>query len=138
VDDARRYLLTGPIDSYERHGFGMYRVALKDDDTPVGICGLVKRDSLDDVDIGFAFLPDFRSKGYAFESASAVLAYARRTLGMRRIVAITTTDNAESIRLLETLGLKFEKTIRIAEDGVDLELFALSFDAAEQAPEELT
>ncbi len=74
--DAKQYILSGPIASYERHGFGLFLVELKDGLVPIGICGLLKRDALDDVDVGFAFVPESWSKGYAFESASAVLAYA--------------------------------------------------------------
>ncbi|MDB5986303.1 MAG: Protein N-acetyltransferase, RimJ/RimL family [Nevskia sp.] len=108
LDDARRYLEQGPMASYQRNGFGLYLTALKTKATPLGICGLIKRDSLQDVDIGFAFLPEFCGQGYAFEAAAAVLHYGRHTLGLRRIVAITSPDNQHSIRLLQKLGLKFE------------------------------
>ena len=124
LEDARAYLANGPRHSYERFGFGLYRVSLKADDTAIGICGLVKREALDDVDVGFAFLPDFWSKGYAFEAASAVLAHARRDLGLGRLVAIVSPDNDPSIRLLERLGLRFERMVRLSDDAPEIKLFA--------------
>jgi RimJ/RimL family protein N-acetyltransferase len=124
LDDARRYLANGPIASYERFGFGLYLTSLRDDGAPIGICGLLKRDSLNDVDVGFAFLPRFWSKGYAFEAATAVMAYGRNVLGLRRIVAVTSPDNESSIRLLEKLGMRFESMVRLSEDSSELRLFA--------------
>lgn len=125
LDDARDYIRQGPMAMYERFGFGLYLTVLKDEGVPIGLCGLLKRDSLDDVDVGFAFLPRFWSKGYAFESASAVMAYGRSVLGLERIVAITVPDNESSIRLLEKLGMRFERTIRW-EDGAEVKLFGMN------------
>jgi [ribosomal protein S5]-alanine N-acetyltransferase len=122
LDDARSYLKEGPIDSYGRHGFGLYAVCLQDG-TPVGICGLVRRDGLADADVGFAFLARHWSNGYAVESAAAVLAHARRVLRMQRIVAITSPENVGSIAVLEKIGLKFEGMIRLAEHSPELKLF---------------
>lgn len=122
-DDARRYLVNGPVASYERHGFGLYLVELKEGGIPIGMCGLIKRESLADVDVGFAFLPQFWSKGYASESASAVMAHARGALGLGRIVAIVSPDNAGSIRVLEKLGFVFERMIQLPGDEVEIKLF---------------
>ena len=124
LDDAREYILKGPVDSYNRLGFGLYLAMLKKDGVPIGICGLVKRESLEDVDVGFAFLPAFWSRGYAFESASAVLAYARGVLGINRIVAVTSPDNYGSIHVLEKLGLRFARMVRLSQDGPEIKLFA--------------
>lgn len=124
VADARDYILSGPIASYQQFGFGLYLVMLKGDGSPIGMCGLLKRESLPDVDIGFAFLPRYRSRGYAYEAAAAVLAYARAQLGLGRIVAITVPDNAGSIRILEKIGLRFERMVRLSEDAEELQLFA--------------
>jgi RimJ/RimL family protein N-acetyltransferase len=124
LDDAREYISNGPVASYERFGFGLYLTERKEDRVPIGICGLLKRESLKDVDMGFAFLPQFWSKGYAFESASAVMAYGRNVLGLTRIVAVTSPDNGASIRLLEKLGLKFESMARLSEDSPEIRLFA--------------
>lgn len=120
--DARSYILKGPIDSYWRHGFGLYATCLPGGE-PVGICGLVKRDGLADVDIGFAFLSRHCSKGYATESAAAVLGHARQVLGLQRIVAITAPGNLGSIAVLERIGLEFERTIRLDEHSPELQLF---------------
>jgi RimJ/RimL family protein N-acetyltransferase len=123
LEDANQYILKGAVASYKRYGFGLYLTLLKDSGVPIGICGLVKRDSLKDADIGFAFLPQYWSKGYAFESASAVLAYARNVLGLKRILGITSPDNQGSIRVLEKIGLKFEQMVKLSEDDVELKLF---------------
>ncbi|MBF8247574.1 MAG: acetyltransferase family protein [Bacteroidetes bacterium] len=123
LGDARDYLSKRLISSYERFGFGLYLTLLKESDIPIGICGLVKRESLEDVDVGFAFLPQYWSKGYAFESASAVLASARDTLVLKRIVGITTPDNQSSIKVLEKMRLKFEKMVKLSEDDIELKLF---------------
>jgi len=122
LDGARDYMLKGPIDSYGRHGFGLYAACLLDG-TPIGICGLVKRDGLADVDVGFAFLSRHCAKGYAVESASAVLIHARQVLRLPRIVAITSPENWGSIAVLEKIGLRFEGMIRLAEHGPELKLF---------------
>lgn len=126
-EDAVRYILEGPIESYARHGFGLWLVELKDSQTPAGICGLVKRDTLPDADIGYAFLPHFRSRGYAYESAAAVMSYASVALGLRRVLAITNPENAGSIKVLEKLGLKFERLVRLSEDAPEVMLFASDF-----------
>jgi RimJ/RimL family protein N-acetyltransferase len=123
LDDARAYIQNGPVEMYHRLGFGLYLVERKEDGVPLGMCGLIKRKGLDDVDIGFAFRPGFWSKGYAFEAAAAVVQYARSTLGLRRIVAITAPDNESSIKLLQKLGLKFEKRVTLSEDQSEVMLF---------------
>ncbi|PEY72606.1 GNAT family N-acetyltransferase [Bacillus thuringiensis] len=121
LEDAKKYILNGPVDMYNKMGFGLYLVERKEDFTSLGMCGLIKRDSLEDVDIGFAFLEKFRSKGYGYESASAVIEYGVQKLGMKRIVAITSLDNIASGKLLEKIGLQFEKII--SDSGEDLKLF---------------
>lgn len=123
IDDAVRYIETGPLASYERFGFGLYLVELNTTGAPIGLCGLLKRDTLPDVDVGFAFLPAFWSQGYAFESASAVMTYGRGVVGLRRIVAITSPDNHASISLLEKIGLRFERMIKLSEDQSEVRLF---------------
>ncbi|MBJ8108554.1 GNAT family N-acetyltransferase [Bacillus cereus group sp. N6] len=121
LEDAKKYILNGPVDMYNKMGFGLYLVERKEDFTPLGMCGLIKRDSLEDVDIGFAFLEKFRSKGYGFESASAVIDYGVQKLALKRIVAITTIDNINSGNLLEKVGFQFEEII--SESGENLKLF---------------
>jgi RimJ/RimL family protein N-acetyltransferase len=121
-DDAREYILKGPMDSYARNGFGLYATCLRDG-TSIGICGLVKREGLESPDVGFAFLERFWAKGYAVESAAAVLAHAQKTLNLERVVAITSPDNFKSIAVLEKIGLKFMRLIQLTEDSPELKLF---------------
>ena len=109
LDDARAYVRDGPAASYARHGFGLYLVELSDGCVPAGICGLLRRDWLDDADLGFAFLPRFRGMGLAYEAARGTLEHSRGALGLSRIAAIVSPDNAGSIRLLEKLGMRFER-----------------------------
>lgn len=125
IEDARDYIFKGPVEMYDRLGFGLYVVELKEGCIPIGICGLVKRDFLDDVDVGFAFLPKYWRQGYAYESASAVMTYGREVLGLRRIVAIVASDNYSSARILEKLGLRFEGMVRYPDDGQEVQLFAV-------------
>jgi RimJ/RimL family protein N-acetyltransferase len=125
LDDARNYLVNGPIDMVRRLGFGSFLVEMKETGESMGTCGLIKRDGLADVDIGFAFLPAYRTKGYAFEAASAVLSYGRDAFGMKRVVAIATPDNASSARLLEKLGFRLERMVRLPNDSVELRLFSI-------------
>lgn len=123
VEGARNYILNGPVEMYSRLGFGLYLVELKEESLPIGICGLIKRDSLKDVDIGFAFLPKYWGRGYAYESASAVMAYGRNVLGLKRIVAVTSVDNDSSAKLLEKLGLRFEGMVKLSDDSEEVRLF---------------
>jgi RimJ/RimL family protein N-acetyltransferase len=123
TEDAIRYIQTGPQASYEQFGFGLYLVEVKESGVPMGMCGLLKRDSLPDVDIGFAFLPEYWSQGFAFEAAAAVMTYGREVLGLRRIVAITSLENSASIKLLNKIGLRFERLIKLEEDRPEVRLF---------------
>jgi RimJ/RimL family protein N-acetyltransferase len=125
IDDARNYILKGPIESYERNGFGLYLVESKETGDALGICGLIKRESLNDVDIGFAFLPRFWGKGYAIEAGAAVIELGKTAFGLRRIVAITSPDNHSSIKVLERLGMRIEGLIQLAENEPEVKLFAL-------------
>jgi RimJ/RimL family protein N-acetyltransferase len=125
--DAESYVLNGPGASYRRHGFGLYVVERRADGRPIGICGLVRRDTLPDVDIGFAFLPGYRSQGYAYEAARAVVDEARDRVGLRRLVAIVKPGNAPSARLLVKLGLKFERMICLPHDTTELEYYAIDW-----------
>jgi RimJ/RimL family protein N-acetyltransferase len=126
LEDARTYILTGPVEMYTRLGFGLYMVELKEGGIPIGICGLVKRDFLDDVDVGFAFLPAYWGQGYAYEAASAVIAYGAEVLNLKCIVAITALDNHRSARLLEKLGLRFERMVSYPGEDQEIRLFAVN------------
>jgi RimJ/RimL family protein N-acetyltransferase len=124
TDDACRYIQEGPVASYARYGYGLLRVGLKAADTPIGICGVLKRDTLPEPDLGFSLLPAYCSKGYAHEAASAVMRHARGELGVSRILAITSVDNESSIKLLGKLEFRFERMILLGEDSEELRLFA--------------
>jgi RimJ/RimL family protein N-acetyltransferase len=126
LDEAAAYLTSGPLASYARHGFGLYLVSLGDTGVPIGISGVLRRDTLPDPDIGFAFLPGFRRQGYALEAARAVLDHAVRDLGLGRIVAIVSPDNEASRRLLGVLGFRGEGRIRLAEGADEVDLFGFA------------
>ena len=123
--DARRYIEGGPMASYDRFGFGLLLVSLKEGE-PIGMCGVLKRDTLEEVDLGFAYMPRFRAQGYAFEAAAAVLAHARTTLGLRRVLAITSPDNMPSIALLEKLGFSFERMAQLTDAEPPVKVFAFA------------
>ncbi len=123
IEDARRYILSGPVASYGRNGFGLYLVQLKEAQTPIGMCGLIRREGLPEPDIGFAYLPAFWRKGLAHEAAVAVLNDARERLRLQRILAITSPDNDASIKLLERLGFEFEREMKLAPDQDPIKLF---------------
>jgi RimJ/RimL family protein N-acetyltransferase len=125
VEDAERFITNVAVKSYEVNGFGHYIVELKLDATPIGTCGYVKRDELDDPDIGFAFLPDFRKHGYAFESAKAIKSFGIEVLGFTKISAITTQHNERSGKLLSKLGFSFDRLISMPK-GDELKLFTFS------------
>ena len=129
LDDARAYIETGPMAMYERVGFGLYCVERKSDAARIGICGLIKRDTLEDVDIGFAFLPQYRACGYAREAARATLGYARDKLGLTRVIAITSPGNDASGRLLEAIGLSFEGLRQYPGGEHPIRLYGCTFGA---------
>jgi RimJ/RimL family protein N-acetyltransferase len=124
VEGASRYLEERWRASYAEHGFGLWVVVHRETGASTGLCGLVRRDGLDDVDIGYAFLPAFRGRGFALESALGVKAHARDVVGLTRLVAIVTPGNARSIQVLERLGMRFERTLRLPGDASDVALYA--------------
>lgn len=124
IEDARDYIRTGPQASYLKHGFGLYRVELTMTGEPVGMCGILQRDTLEHPDIGFALLERFWGNGYAYESASAVLQFGRKELGLDRIGAITSPGNHTSIRLLEKIGLEYETLVVLTEGEPAVKLFS--------------
>lgn len=124
VQHAQDYIVNGPIASYNEHGFGLNWVGLRDGNVPIGICGLLQRDYLDDPDIGFAFLAQYGGQGYAFEAAQAVMDDARDRLGISRIVAITSIDNQRSANLLEKIGLQFQENIVVPGEQKESRFFS--------------
>ena len=123
LDDARAYIANAVVAMYEKHGFGLFHVALKDTREPIGMCGLLRRDWLEDVDVGFAFVPAFWGKGYAYESCVGVIDWGRQALGIERVCGITKLDNYGSIKVLEKLGLKFARVVTSPE-GQESRLFS--------------
>ncbi|MET0331261.1 MAG: GNAT family N-acetyltransferase [Dyella sp.] len=122
-EDAVGYLRDGPLASYAAHGFGLYRVRLKHDNVPIGICGLIQRDTLDHPDLGYALLTRHSGRGYATEAAAAVLGHAYQQLDLARVLAVTAPDNRSSIRVLEKLGFRFEKMIVLGDKACASRLF---------------
>ena len=123
IQDAKNYLTNGPMTSYKEHGFGLWLVLLKETNTPIGICGLLKREYLENVDIGFALLPDYEGLGYGFEITSATIEHSRNILLLDKIVAITDAYNASSIKLLNKLGFHFDRKV-ITSDKEEVLLFS--------------
>ena len=124
LEDARAYIRRLVLDGSRYPGFGYHLVERQADGVPLGICGLLKREALEDADVGYAFLSRHGGQGYAREAAAGMLAYGREVLGLARIVAVTNPDNLRSIRLLEQLGMAVERTIRWPGESEDLLLFA--------------
>ena len=124
IEEARKFIENRFRQSYREHGFGLYAVELKETNALIGICGFVRRESLPDADIGFAFLPQYEKKGYAFESADAVMKYGREVLGLKRVLAITSQNNENSGKLLAKINFKFERLIELPHDAEELKLFS--------------
>ena len=123
MEQARYYLETGPIKSYKENGYGLYLVEKKDRGTPIGMCGILNRQTLEHPDIGFAFLPAYNRKGYALEIANAMVRYAKEKLAMPTIAAITSPENLRSIKLLEKIGLRYHKRFSFPNSAEELLLF---------------
>lgn len=119
---AKDYIVNGPMKSYAECGFGFYAVVLAENGFTIGICGLIKRPTLDNVDIGYAFLPQYWGKGYAFEAAKAAFDLGK-SLGIERIVAIVSSHNSASKALLNKLGLHFECCLQLSDHDAPVELF---------------
>ncbi|QIF46313.1 GNAT family N-acetyltransferase [Aeromonas veronii] len=117
LEQAQEYIQQGPAVSYARYGHGLYLVERKEDGASLGICGLIKRDTLEQVDIGYAFLPQYRGQGYAIEAAQAAIADGKSRLGIGQVVAIVTPGNERSIGLLAKLGLVRSRLVKLSEDA---------------------
>ncbi len=125
IEHAEERIKEGHLKSYENYGFGFYKVLLKEENLqPIGTAGLIKREALDDVDIGFALLPGYEGNGFGYESAAEILTLAEHAFKLQRVAAITLPTNESSIKLLKKLGLKYEKKVVLFEDDEELLLFA--------------
>ena len=129
LDDARAYLQKGPIAHHEQHGFGMFTVEPKGGGEALGVCGLIRREALPDVDVGYGFLPRARGNGYARESVRAVLDFGRDVLGFKRILAMVQPEHERSVHLLERLGFVYERSFRMPGEDVDLSLYLVELTA---------
>jgi RimJ/RimL family protein N-acetyltransferase len=126
-DQARAYMAKAYMAQYEKLGFGLYLVERIDDGVAIGMCGLIKRDGLDDVDIGFAYLPEYRGQGYAEEAAKATLAYGRDVWQLKHIVGIATPENQASIALMQKIGMRYERSTRLNAQAEQLVVYGIQF-----------
>ena len=129
VEQAKTYILNGPLKSYETNGFGLSLAELKTDRTPVGMCGLLKRDYLDHADIGFAFLPRYTGKGYAYEIVEEIVRFGLQELRMEKILAIVLPENSSSVRLLEKVGFSYEENFISPDTNEELSLYSIQRQA---------
>lgn len=129
LEAAGRYLLEGPLTSYQQYGFGLWAACLREEAIPIGACGLIRRHGLNHPDIGFALLPEYTGRGYALEMARATLQYAEGVLELPEILAITLPENERSIRLLQRIGMTYERMIQLPGHGRELQLFRISYPA---------
>lgn len=130
LDAARAHIDNGPVRMQAELGHAIWLVTLKDSGAPIGMCGLIRRETLPGVDLGYAFLPAWRGQGYAFEAARAVVDYARDALGLARLLAITSPDNTASGALLEKLGLRFDKIVHLTPEDPGTRLYAMQLCAS--------
>jgi RimJ/RimL family protein N-acetyltransferase len=124
IEQAEHYLKNGPMKSYVEHGYGLSLVELKNNHVPIGMCGIINRTDLEQPDIGFAFLPEYNGQGYAFEIATATLQFAKNKLKLSVIYGITASNNKASIKLLEKIGLRYIKNIKLEGDEEELLLYS--------------
>jgi len=124
-NDAHRYLREGPMAMYEKYGFGLWHVSRREDGVAIGMCGLLRRDTLPDVDVGYALFPEFWGKGYAYEAAEATMREAAGRFGLKRVIAIVSPGNDPSIRVLEKLGMRFEGMHSVRPGEPDVQLYGL-------------
>lgn len=133
LEDAKRYLREGPMASYQLNGHGLMHLALRVTDQPIGMCGLVRRDTLPAPDIGFALLPEYWNQGYVTEAAAVTIEHGRQHLGLREVLGITTPRNTRSIRVLEKLGLQFREQRALTPESAELRIFGLTLAALDCA-----
>ena len=130
IEDAHRYLREGPLAMYERYGFGLWHVARKVDGASVGMCGLLKRDNLPDVDLGYAYLPAHWGQGFALEAAAATLRHGAGKFGLQRVIGVVSPGNSASIRVLEKLGMRFECMYAMHPGEPEVWLYGLALESA--------
>jgi RimJ/RimL family protein N-acetyltransferase len=129
LDDARRYLAEGPIAMYEKYGYGLWHASLRHGGAAVGMCGLLRRDILPDVDVGYAYLPEYWGQGLASEAAAAVLRHGARKFALSRVIGVVSEGNLASIRVLEKLGLRFERHYPMYPGEPEVRLYSIDLGA---------
>lgn len=129
LEAAREAIEQGACAMQKRLGFSLYLIERGSDGEPIGMCGLIKRDTLDDVDIGYAVLPAYCGLGYALEAAQAVVQHARRDIGLTRLLGITSPSNTNSNKLLQKLGLQLEQCLQLTPEGPMTNLYSINFPA---------
>lgn len=127
IKDAEQYITVKMLPQLEKLGYSNNTVIRKIDQIKIGTCGLYNREGVEGVDIGFAFLPQYENKGYAYESTSNLITFAQNEFNIQKISAITLPENKSSQKLLRKLGLKFIEMIKIPNDDADLCLFQRKF-----------
>ncbi len=127
VEQARAAIIDGPVAMQARHGHSLYVMERKQDCRALGLCGLIRRDFLPDVDIGYAIRPEHFGQGYTFEAAQAVLQLARGPLGITRVLGLTAPGNINSIRLLNKLGLRFQEIKLLPPGDRPTNIYAIDF-----------
>lgn len=125
--DAENYINNGPIMMYHKYGFGLWAVELKSTNTVIGICGLIKRDNLPEIDLGFAFLDQYTNNGYAFEACSHILNHAKNKLNKQAVLAIVMPENTNSIKLLKKLGFCDIKPMQLNANSHNVNLMEIKF-----------
>ena len=125
LNDAKKYIELAPMNMYERYGFGLFLVCALETSVPMGLCGLIKRDNFDDADLGYALLPEFWNKGFALEAVESVLKYAKNTHHLSRILALSKSSNAPSIKLLNKVGFEFDRDLKLIENEENLQIYQL-------------
>jgi RimJ/RimL family protein N-acetyltransferase len=130
AEDARRFLREGPLAMYERCGFGLWHVSRRVDGVGIGMCGLLKRDTLPDVDIGYAYFPAYWGQGYAFEAVAGTLRHAARAFGLRRVIGVVSRGNTASIRVLEKAGMRHERMYAMEPGEPEVCLYAVELSDA--------
>ncbi|NIA27992.1 MAG: GNAT family N-acetyltransferase [Desulfobulbaceae bacterium] len=133
IKAARAALKEGALKLFSDYGYGPFRVALTEDDTPVGVCGLFRREGLDEPDLGFSILPKYWRKGYAHEAARAVVGHAKTDIRLTRLTAIVSPENTASVALIEKLGLQFERMHRLPGDDDDVAIYCMRLDESARA-----
>jgi len=125
LNDAKKYIELVSMTMYQRYGFGLFLVCAKETSIPLGLCGLMKRDNLDDADLGYAFLPEFWHKGFALEAVESVIDYAKNTHQLSRILALSKSSNTPSIKLLNKVDFLFDRDLKLLEDEENLQIYQL-------------